>query len=238
MVSLFRHSDILTIPHFVQNLLQPIFAFSGILLRQNLKDLDLDLQAHIAATRKEFTPVLINCLQQSPASTASELQAQTRIARADLNSQLTTLEEKGFISGHYEGEQRRFVLTALGRILYREMCLTPSNRWVDQWSTKRLKVCFGVVHKLQTSENPVYLPMISIVNFIASLSEKQITKLLPQVTENAPSLAGSKYELLTRGGNSEDILILSTSESTTFFDVDYSINRYQYRRSLNERKRS
>lgn len=93
-----------------------------------------------AVNKQRKNKSIVYLIQQHPGITYRSLLATLPIPPTDLQDQLQELESDGFLYGRHSNNERYFMLTNAGDVLYQAL-ITPSGRALDgYWGNSRTKI--------------------------------------------------------------------------------------------------
>lgn len=92
----------------------------------------------------------VRLIQQYPGITYKKILAILSILPEDLQNQLQELESNGFLYGRHSGNERYYMLTNAGDVLYQALVTLSNNALDENWGNSRTKT---LVFLLESSEN-------------------------------------------------------------------------------------
>lgn len=122
----------------------------------------------------------IRLIQKHPGITYKKLLAMLSILPEDLQNQLQELELDGFLYGRHSGNERYYMLTNAGDVLYQTLITSSKNTLYGYWDNNRTKI---LVFLLEFSENRSIKKssVLKLVQMLAEWDDQQADTFWNQV---------------------------------------------------------
>jgi predicted transcriptional regulator len=120
-----------------------------------------------AVNKQRKNKSIVYLIQQHPGITYRSLLATLPIPPTDLQDQLQELESDGFLYGRHSNNERYFMLTNAGDVLYQAL-ITPSGRALDgYWGNSRTKILVYLLEILGSKN----IRISSVLKYVHTLAE-------------------------------------------------------------------
>lgn len=139
---------------------------------RNLQD-----KALLALEQNSQNIVAIRLIQQSPGITHKRLREILDIPSSTLRDQLDALEKGGFLSGRRSGDERYYMLTNAGDVLYQTLIARQKHDVsADEWSSERTQVFCFILERLQ-NQSIQSIPVLRVMRIVSALDDSLIAEL-------------------------------------------------------------
>lgn len=142
---------------------------------------ELEDKAFSAMEKNQSNTELLRMIQQCPGITHKQLWDMFGISSVELQKQLKPLDQEGFLSSRRSGEDRYYMLTNAGEILYQKLNTLGKNRtWSDLWSEERTFVLF-IVLDIQQKRGRTRSQVLEVVQLVAKCSNDLIAQVAKKI---------------------------------------------------------
>lgn len=146
------------------------------MLKIHYKECELRNRAVLALEAYDAYDDIISTIKYSPGITHKKMWKLLNISSAELRDKLRPLKQEGFVSSRRSDEERYYMLTNAGEILYQNLKLKKRNsEWFVVWSKERLIVfCLMILfHKEEISS----MQLLNLLEKVTQYKDDKIVNL-------------------------------------------------------------
>lgn len=143
-------------------LYQMIDTVNAVYAEQNIQNKALE-----AIDKQSKNINTVRLIQQYPGITYKKILAMLSVRPEDLQNQLQELESNGFLFGRRSGNQRYYMLTNAGDVLYQALVTSSRNALDGNWGNSRTKI-LGFLLEFSENRN---IRKSSVLNLVRMLAE-------------------------------------------------------------------
>lgn len=123
---------------------------------------------------------VVRLIQQYPGITYGKLLSMESVLPETLKNQLEELESDGFLYGRHSGNERYYILTNAGDVLFEALVASQKNPLDGEWSDNRTKI---LIFLLERSENRSIKKssVLRLVQILAQCDDKTADEFWTQI---------------------------------------------------------
>ena len=147
------------------------------MLKMHYRECELRNRAVLAMEAYTSYDDIIGTIKDFPGITHGNMWKRLNISSDELRDKLRPLKQEGFVSSRRSGEERYYMLTNAGDILYQNLKLkNRDNAWFLGWSKKRF-IVFGLMILLHQEEKISSMHLLDLLKKITQYKDDKIDNL-------------------------------------------------------------